>query len=107
MKGEDGVFWGVIMLVILIVGISDPPVWEWINDNWRSLLVPALMIGSALSLLFALCQNMRAETLEAENALLRRRVQFLEKLGDQYHEEITRLGNRSNAVGSSNHTSDS
>jgi hypothetical protein len=82
MKNEDGVFWGVIMLVILIVGISDPPVWEWINDNWRSLLVPALMIGSALSLLFALWQNMRVETLEAENALLRRRV------------------------GSSNHTSD-
>ena len=25
-------FWAVIILVILIVGISDPFIWEWIND---------------------------------------------------------------------------
>jgi uncharacterized ion transporter superfamily protein YfcC len=99
-------FWGVMVLVIFIIGISDPPVWEWINDNWRALLVPALMVGLALSMLFALWQNMRAETLEAENALLRRRVKFLEKLGEQYHEEITRLSRRSNAVGAGDHSSD-
>ena len=41
---EYDFFWAVMVLVIFIIGISDPPVWRWIIDEWQDILTVVLFM---------------------------------------------------------------
>ena len=74
---RDG-FWMVMIIVILIVGISDPPVWCWLIEQWEVVIIIALILLSGGLLIYSLYLDSKIADLKVQIESKQAQLTYLE-----------------------------